>query len=1009
MPQFRMQDNRPYVFAAGCAVLALSIRWLLDPKLGAGTLVLPSLLGLFLTAAFARFRPAVLAFVLCGIAYPFVIPWSEAREELLPFAVLGPAILFLAHAARGSSTGPVSDEESSSDAVRVASEPIKRLSESEAPDAALKKSEARFRLLADSMPQIVWSAGPGGEVAFLNQRWTEYTGIRPGSPWTAADVIHPDDLMPSDEAWTESLRTGQPFSFELRLRPAGGKDYRWFLSRAVLVPGLDGEPSEWFGTSTDIHDLKSADGVLRRAQAMFQLVLDNIPQGVFWKDRQSRYLGCNLVVARAMGLRETSEIAGVSDAEFPSFSPEQAAFFVEKDRLVMESGTPQLHIQEPMTLADGSTVWLDTNKVPLHDERGRVIGILGTWEDITERRRTEGILRTNEERIRLATETAGMGTWERDLKTGKLHWSAALERMMGFEPGVFPGTFDAFVALIHPDDRAKLDAARKATFEEGKPYQVELRFVLADGAARWGLVRGQLLRNASGVPERLLGVQMDITERKRAEEEFRRMDRFREILIQSAAEGICVCHAVEGPPHIRFSTWNDEMASITGFTMEEINRLGWFKTVYPNEQSRSRAMARAALLWEGEDLRGEEWEITRKDGERRMLAFSTSGIRGEDGVAGTVVFAQDVTERHRAEALRLALAGAEIGTWNWDAVKDVWVLSKLCRRIFGLPVEGGAGFTGFLDSLEPDDRRRAREALKRSLDTQCDFEIEFRTMRPDGPHWAIARGRGRYDAAGRLLRMEGAAMDITNRKRTEEEIRALNWTLERQTGELREANKELEAFSYSVSHDLRAPLRAIDGFSRIVVEDHSADLPTTALEFLQLIRHNTRRMSRLIDDLLAFSHLGRRALHRQTADTLALVRECAEHEMAGLQVDFRVGDLPRCEADPALLRQVWANLLSNAVKYSGTRADPSVEAGCVNGVYYVRDNGVGFDMRYSHKLFAVFQRLHKPEEFEGNGIGLATVRRIVQRHGGKVWAEAKPGEGATFYFTIPPDDSDRRE
>lgn len=247
---------------------------------------------------------------------------------------------------------------------------------------------------------------------------------------------------------------------------------------------------------------------------------------------------------------------------------------------------------------------------------------------------------------------------------------------------------------------------------------------------------------------------------------------------------------------------------------------------------------------------------------------------------------------------------------------------------------------------------------------------------------------------------------------SEEELRRLNSELEQRvqerTRELEEANKELESFSYSVSHDLRAPLRAVDGFSRILLEDYGGKLDEDGKRVLDVICSNTQNMGRLIDDLLAFSRLGRKPIEPAPIDMRDLADDVFQQLKFGLtdqKIQFKLAPLPGTTGDPALIRQVFVNLLSNAAKYSKPRAEAVIE---VNGraengdcVYYVKDNGVGFDMTYAQKLFGVFQRLHSVEEFEGTGVGLAIVQRIVHRHGGRVWAEGKVDEGATFYFSLP--------
>jgi len=272
------------------------------------------------------------------------------------------------------------------------------------------------------------------------------------------------------------------------------------------------------------------------------------------------------------------------------------------------------------------------------------------------------------------------------------------------------------------------------------------------------------------------------------------------------------------------------------------------------------------------------------------------------------------------------------------------------------------------------------------------------------------------DENGEVEGVFAAARDITRMKAAEQEVRRLNTDLEqrvvRRTAELQAANKELEAFTYSVSHDLRAPLRHISGFSKILTEEFGPALPPEAQQHLQRIEEGTRRMGQLVDDLLNLARVGRRDVSLQVAGLDSVVNESINDlktESQGRQIEWRVGPLPYVECDPGLVKQVFQNLLANALKFTRPRSQAVIEIGQKEEdgipVIYVRDNGVGFSMKYADKLFGVFQRLHRPEDFEGTGVGLATVQRIIQKHGGRIWAEAELDKGATFYFTLSKSES----
>jgi PAS domain S-box-containing protein len=315
--------------------------------------------------------------------------------------------------------------------------------------------------------------------------------------------------------------------------------------------------------------------------------------------------------------------------------------------------------------------------------------------------------------------------------------------------------------------------------------------------------------------------------------------------------------------------------------------------------------------------------------------------------------------------------------------------------------------------LHPEDLEPCLRAWTAALRTGMPYNAECRIRRAaDGVYrWHLARAVPMRDPRGQVLQWFATSTDIDAQKQAENEARELAALLEKRVEERTEqlvaANKELEAFSYSVSHDLRAPLRAVDGFSRILQEDYDEKLDDEGRRVLNVIRNSSQEMGRLIDDLLAFSRLGRSELSGANIDMSALVRSVLDEmrRESGTLPELDVQALPSSHGDSSLLRQVWINLISNAVKFSAKVEHPRIEIGGypegAARVYYVKDNGAGFDMKYYDKLFGVFQRLHRSDEYPGTGVGLAIVQRVVSKHGGKVWAQGAVKQGATFFFTLP--------
>ena len=475
---------------------------------------------------------------------------------------------------------------------------------------------------------------------------------------------------------------------------------------------------------------------------------------------------------------------------------------------------------------------------------------------------------------------------------------------------------------------------------------------------------------------------------------------------------------IEWNPEFQVVSWNPAAERIFGYAPNEA--LGRHANFIVPKQARPQVdRVWQEVLTHAGGINSTNENLT-KDGRSITCEWFNAPLVNAGGqVIGVASLVQDVTERKQTEdalqkseeKFRSIVENALAGIYTIDnAFHLIYVNDELCK-ILGYPREQLIGMD-FRDLLSEDSRELVSERyIRRQRGEDIPPRYELSIVRANGEirHIEISVGIVK-DKSGSSISI-GQMFDITTRKQAEAEIRQLNDELEQRvverTAQLEAANKELEAFSYSISHDLRAPLRAIDGFSRILTEDYTAQLSDEVVRLLRLVRSNTQQMGRLIDDLLSFSRLSRQPLNKRTVDSADLVHqvlEALQGELEGREVVIRIGELPACQGDLTLLKQVWMNLLSNALKFTCKREVAQIEVGCTEQdgeqIFFVKDNGVGFDMRYADKLFGVFQRLHRSDEFEGTGVGLAIVQRIIHRHNGRVWPEAEPDVGATFFFTI---------
>jgi PAS domain S-box-containing protein len=394
-----------------------------------------------------------------------------------------------------------------------------------------------------------------------------------------------------------------------------------------------------------------------------------------------------------------------------------------------------------------------------------------------------------------------------------------------------------------------------------------------------------------------------------------------------------------------------------------------------------------------------------------MVAMLKDMIRKQQEVE-TVLRLSEERYRHVSELISDYAIGATIGPGGKYSLD--WA-SGAIERICGYTPEELFNEGKYKDLVHPEDRGYVGESVRR-LAMNEGFRIEFRIITRSGEvKWINHRARPIWDEKqGKLVGFYSAGQDVTSRKQADEQLKELNERLEERvaarTVQLEAINRELESFSYMVSHDLRAPLRSIDSFSRIIETEYARDIPPEGRNYLNLVTENVSQMKKLIDDLINFSHVNRKLMNTELVYPQDLIRQSLEdlrEERKNRDIEIVTGDLPPFVGDPAMMKQVFLNLISNAVKFTRKRDHARIEIGSYSSdrelVYFIRDNGTGFDMHYRQKLFGVFQRLHSAEDYEGTGLGLAIVQRIIHRHGGRVWADSEPGKGATFYFNVKGD------
>lgn len=920
----------------------------------------------------------------------------------------------------------------------------------------LRASEEKYKTLVETSRDMIFTVDLKGNFLFTNQAFGKilgYSAEEIGS-LNGFDLVHPDDSKTVAQQFARLVEGERVDNMEYRYRKKDGS-YISILNNASPIFGPDGTVVAALGAARDISQRKQAEKAMEESELWMRNMFNSLEEAVFVVTPDRALVNINEAAKRMFGY-EKDELVDLS-TEVLHVDHEH---YVEFGRRIQEA----FDREEPagfefeVKRKNGEIFPSQHTVTLLKNDIGESLGIVSVVRDVTERRRAERELnqyrehleelveertaelkRANEQLAREVTERKrAQEALRAEIEFTERALNAQTDTFFVFEPSTrravrWNKTFnktsgysdEEIRSMKAPDsyygeeDLKKAAAAVEKILREGI-VTVELSLITKDGRSIPTEYTGSAVADDDGNPKYIIAVGRDVTERKRAQDELRKSKELFEKTFDSQQDAMFILDA-KVPPTI--VDCNPSATKTFGFARQEM--LGRTTAFLHADETTLREFQ--ARVYPAIEKQGfvylPEFQMKRKDGAIIQTEHAVTPLTDQQGRRiGWVSAVRDITERKRAEE-ELRKRTYDLG----ERIKELNCLYNIGKLIETPGMSLEQIFRGTVDLIPPaweypeitcarlvvgdqafatgNFRETAwRQASDISVhqDREGSLEVYYLEERPE-------RDEGPFAAEERILlkTIVERLGRVIERKRAEEEIQKLNSSLEMKAAELAAANKELEAFSYSASHDLRAPLRTIEGFSRALLEDYPDKLDETGKDYLRRVRSATERMGQLIDDLLNLSLTMRREMRREEANLSHLASTVAADLQGTIperQVEFVIQDGVLAQGDARLLRELLENLLGNAWKFTGQNPQARIEFGAVlegdQKVYFVRDNGAGFDMNYADKLFVPFQRLHSDSEFSGNGIGLALVSRIINRHGGRIWAEGEVNKGATFYFTL---------
>lgn len=829
-------------------------------------------------------------------------------------------------------------------------------------EAALRESEEKFRIVFEYQMDTI---------ALLDRDFRHIAVNRSpvGNPEemigkTIHDSLPPDLVRQRIPQLQQVLATGEPLRVETVIKTVQGET-RWLDTILTPYYGDAGEVAGIISQNRDITERKQAEAALRASESRLKEAqrlarignweLDLTANALYWSDE----------VYRIFEL-EPQQFDATYEAFLNNIHPDDRDF-VNKAYVASVNNRTPYNIIHRLLLKEGTVKFVNERCETFYDDAGKAIRSIGTVQDITEQIRAEKALRASEERFRAIVETTNDWIWEIDANGVYTYASPAVKTLLGYEPESIIGKTP--LDLMPPEEAERVTGQFQPLLSNHLPIErLENVNMHQDGRRIVLETSGVPIFGADGRFAGYRGIDRDITERVQTREILQRQAQ-RLAALREIDQDILVAQS----PQSVAQTAIDKMRGLIPFLRASLvlfyfetnegeiiaSSAGGESSIPIGIRMPLKAMAISDKLFRGDaDMQADI--LTMDNPPLAVRSLQTEGMR-------SYVSVPLILQSELIGALYMSSDRP-----NVFATEDIDIAREIADQL-AIAIQQ--------IRLRMQVQRHAAELEERVAERTADLNA-------------------------RIAEVEQLNRGMINLL---EDLQIANQRVTQTARQMEQANAELESFAYSVSHDLRAPLRHISGFVNMLRKREGERLDETSARYLRIVRESADKMGQLIDDLLAFSRTSRQELRTQPVDVNGVVAELQRElspELSERDIVWQIGYLPAVTADPALLRQVWLNLLDNAIKYTSTRSQaqieidamPPDETGAVT--FYIRDNGVGFDEQYAHKLFGVFQRLHRDDEFTGTGIGLAIVRRIIHRHGGRTWAEGKVDEGATFYFTL---------